>query len=129
MNNKILVVDDEPMVLNLMRMVLEKEGYEVIIASNGRYAFSVMVDDPDVLVVISDYAMPEMDGLTLIEKIVNLCPNAKTCLVSANFSDEVIERAERLGAKTLAKPFQDNQDLVNMVAELFLDLDRTHPDH
>lgn len=57
----ILVVDDEPSILSIRRLVLETRGYSVLTAASGREALEIMERAPVDLVVL-DYRMPEMDG-------------------------------------------------------------------
>ena len=73
--SRVLVVDDESRIRDLLRIVLESRGYEVAEAENGLQAVkSVMADEPDI--VILDVMMPVMDGLTACRKIrsVSQCP-------------------------------------------------------
>ncbi len=65
---KILAVDDEPLYQHLLKVNLEKEGYEVITASNGEEALEMVSSrHPDL--VIMDIMMPKLDGLTTSERI------------------------------------------------------------
>lgn len=65
---RILVVDDEPSVIEIVTFFLEKHGYQVLSASNGQEALErIRVDDPDV--VIMDINMPEMDGIEACRRI------------------------------------------------------------
>ena len=65
---KILVVDDEALLVKGIRFNLQNEGYEVITGSNGVEAVNAaMKDQPDLIVL--DVMMPEMDGLTACAKI------------------------------------------------------------
>lgn len=61
MSKRILVIDDEARLVNLVRGYLEQEGYEVVTASNGRQALFVTRETPPDLIVL-DLMMPEMDG-------------------------------------------------------------------
>ena len=72
--NKILVVDDEPEVRQLMEHFLTERGYDVRIAENGRLAL-VTLDTfmPDV--VLLDMHMPEMDGLETLRRLVVRSPS------------------------------------------------------
>ena len=66
----LLVVDDEPSVLTVMKLALEKSGFRVVVADNGAEAlakFEAMQDQ--IRVVITDMAMPGMNGLDLIRSI------------------------------------------------------------
>ena len=62
MSKKILLVDDEPDILEFMEYNLEKEGFKVLKAHNGREAISVAkAERPDLIIL--DIMMPEMDGI------------------------------------------------------------------
>ena len=65
---KILVVDDEPDIAELLRTVLEEEGYQVIVAGNGREGLSRVTDArPDL--ILCDVMMPLMDGISLCRAV------------------------------------------------------------
>lgn len=65
---RLLLIDDDPNLILLVRDYLEFRGYEVITAENGREALEILEDDiPDM--IICDVMMPEMDGYTLVENI------------------------------------------------------------
>ncbi|HME56275.1 MAG TPA: response regulator [Candidatus Lokiarchaeia archaeon] len=67
---KILVVDDEPDIRMILRMVLEKHDYQVVEAGNGRKAMEVLEhDNKEISCVITDYLMPELDGLQLCKQL------------------------------------------------------------
>ena len=59
---KILVVDDESSIRNLIRMQLEMEGYEVLTAADGREALERWNEQPDVLIL--DVMLPDTDGMS-----------------------------------------------------------------
>ena len=65
---KILVVDDEALLVKGIRFNLQNEGYEVLTGTNGLEAVE-LARDPDVALIILDVMMPEMDGLTACAKI------------------------------------------------------------
>jgi|SRR5688572_7735280 DNA-binding NtrC family response regulator len=65
---KILVIDDEPNVRTLLEMRLRHQGYEVLIADNGRKGLQLYRQEhPDVIVL--DLRMPELDGVTVLKEI------------------------------------------------------------
>ena len=68
---KVLVVDDDPFILEMVTAILEGETYTVAIAENGAEAFTKFCEDPGIGLVVSDMNMPDMNGLALIEKIRN----------------------------------------------------------
>ena len=65
---KILVVDDEPLLVKGIRFNLQNEGYEVVTASNGKEAVA-LAEDPEISLIILDVMMPVMDGLEACVKI------------------------------------------------------------
>ena len=65
---RLLLIDDDPNLILLVRDYLEFRGYEVITAENGREALEILENDiPDM--IICDVMMPEMDGYTLVEHV------------------------------------------------------------
>ncbi len=68
MQGKILVVDDEPSIVDIIRFNLEREGFSVVTGSNGTEALAVFEKEkPDLLLL--DVMMPEMDGLEVCRKL------------------------------------------------------------
>lgn len=66
---KILVVDDEPDIRQLLKIVLEKDGYDVIEAENGEQAVALVKSDPALSLVIMDIMMPKMNGVDAAAEI------------------------------------------------------------
>ena len=66
---KILVVDDEPDIRQLLKIVLEKDGYAVIEAENGEQAVELVKSDTSLSLVIMDIMMPELDGFSACREI------------------------------------------------------------
>jgi len=85
MNNKvkILIVDDEELILLGWKKELESEGYEVRTALNGKEAVDEAArEKPDI--VISDLIMPEMDGVEVCRKIKEMYPDTEVVFVSGH---------------------------------------------
>lgn len=82
---KILVVDDEALLVKGIRFNLQNDGYEVITGSNGLEAIS-LAQDPDVSLIILDVMMPEMDGLTACNRIRQFS-NVPIILLTAKADD------------------------------------------
>ena len=78
----VLIVDDEVDFLSSVRRVLRKEPYEVVTATNGTDALELLASRP-VHLVVSDYKMPGMDGLVLLEKVRLSSPCTVTLLLTA----------------------------------------------
>ena len=82
---KILVVDDEALLVKGIRFNLQSDGYEVITGSNGLDAVR-LAQDPDVALIVLDIMMPEMDGLTACSKIREFS-NVPIILLTAKIED------------------------------------------
>jgi CheY-like chemotaxis protein len=102
----VLVVDDEPEILNAMQDLLEYLGYRPELAANGKKGLEKYKrKNPDA--VLMDINMPEMDGITCIEKILNYDPNANISIFSGYEEegvDGMSQRAKDAIKDYLAKP-------------------------
>ena len=101
----ILIVDDEPSVGDALRLVLESNGYEVVLVTKGmdgivqarnrRFGFGVV-----------DLFLTDISGFQVITDIHNLQPQVPILLITAHGSPQVFAEAKRLGAiGALSKPF------------------------
>ncbi len=105
---RILIVDDEPSVCRILKRGLDAlgRGYEVTTAGDGFEALEYIKNQAFDLIV-TDYKMAGLDGLTLLEEIKRIQPEARVVLMTAYGSDEVEARARRLNAyRYLAKPLE-----------------------
>jgi len=118
---KILVVDDEvdlePLVRQRFRRQIREGIYHFLFAHNGLEALSMLIEHPEIGIILSDINMPEMDGLTLLLKLKELKdPALKTVIVSAYGDMENIRIAMNRGAfDFLTKPinFEDLEITIN----------------
>ncbi len=112
---KVLIVDDEPDVLLLLRVNLEAAGYRTVLAADGETALS-RIDDANPDVVLLDIMMPVMDGWGVLRALSERESAPRVVVVSAKSSDRDIVRALTSGALDyVTKPF-DPDDLVDIVA-------------
>jgi len=101
---KILVVDDDPAVRDVVRSMLESAGYAVDLASNGKEALNLLREHP-YRVIITDLVMPEQEGIETIKLVRKEYPEAKVIAMSGAFGGDYLRIAGFLGAHgTLAKP-------------------------
>ena len=70
---KILICDDEKEILEVLQIYLEREGYEVIKAYDGKEAIDIVENDNDVALIIADLMMPKLDGNNLVKKVIRYC--------------------------------------------------------
>ncbi len=119
MKPSILIVDDEPMTRNLLRLMLERAGFEISEAEDGLKALLIMAEQrPDVLLL--DVMMPNMDGLTVCEKLRAQIETAvlPIILLSARTSPDAVKAGIDAGAtKYLGKPI-NRQELINTIHEV-----------
>ncbi len=114
--SKILLVEDDALLLDVIQNILEAEGFEIAPAVNGKQALAYFSGNkPDL--IVSDIMMPEMDGFELLES-VRMLPNGVTVpflFLSARTERADVSRARMLGVDDyLFKPF-DAQELVDAV--------------
>ncbi len=111
---RVLLVDDEPALTNLVKMALHYEGWTVEVAHNGREAVSKFDEvEPDVLVL--DIMLPDVDGLQILQRIRESEPYTPTLFLTAR--DSVMDRVTGLTAGAddyMTKPFS----LEELVARL-----------
>jgi two-component system cell cycle response regulator CpdR len=117
---KILIIDDEPYILLMLKKMLEKAGYEVDLAANGREGLELFVKESADL-VITDIIMPDKEGLELILEMKKLSPELKIIAISGGgriSPESYLECARHFGAeRVFQKPFRQ-QELVSAVGEL-----------
>lgn len=123
MNPSVLIVDDEPITRNMLRLILERAGFDIVEAEDGLMALLIVAEQkPDVILL--DVMMPNMDGLTVCRKLRS---NANTAtlpivLLSAKTSSEDMASGLAAGAnKYLGKPVS-REDLVRTIREVLQSL-------
>jgi len=115
---KILVIDDDSLVRDTLVRILERKGYQVLVASDGLRGLRMFrSEQPDL--VITDIIMPEKEGLETIREIRCECPDAKIIAISGGArigNMDFLDVAGKLGAsEIIPKPF-DPADLVTVVS-------------
>jgi len=109
---RILVVDDERSMRELLAIVLRREGYEVLLAENGRTAVELLGREP-VDLLISDIKMPDLSGVEVLRAAKQVDQDILGIMITAFASTESAVEAMRLGAcDYLSKPF--DIDLLKM---------------
>jgi|SRR5579885_2083902 len=106
---RILIIDDDKMILGMLRQVLEHAQHTVVEAPNGDVALRLWRQQPADL-IITDILMPEKDGLEVIRELRREYPAAKVIALSGGsrrIHFDALDVAKRFGAvRTLAKPFE-----------------------
>ncbi|HTZ50067.1 MAG TPA: sigma 54-interacting transcriptional regulator, partial [Spirochaetia bacterium] len=119
---RILVIDDEPNVRTVLTMLLEDDGYEVLVAENGEAGMAVIEDGPPVDLVITDLKMPGRDGLGVLKRMREIGREAPVIMISAYGSiEKAVEAMKNGAADFITKPF--NKDVIRHVVHQILTTD------
>lgn len=119
-SKKVLVVEDDEFLANAMRVQLETDGYEIVIAQNGEEA-KQLVEEHKPNVVILDLILPKVDGFVFLEEIRNIEEYKKLpIIVASNLGQkEDIKKAMDLGANDyVVKTNLSIEELVQKVKAL-----------
>jgi DNA-binding NtrC family response regulator len=111
---KILIVDDELNMQMVLRAMLQREGYEILTASDGIEALGVLKENQPAAIV-TDLKMPRLDGMGLLEKIQDGFPDIPVIMITAHGTVATAVEALKKGALDyITKPF-DQDDLKNII--------------
>ena len=117
---RVLVIDDEPQIRSMLRMMLERAGHEVEEAPDGIEGIRIYRNNP-VDLIISDLIMPNKDGIGMIIELKKEFPDVKIIAMSGgglNKPEGYLEGAKKLGAQqTLTKPI-DRDELLRTVSDI-----------
>jgi DNA-binding response OmpR family regulator len=122
MAKKVLIADDEPNIVTSLEYLMEKSGYEVMIARNGDEAIALVESFlPDV--VLLDVMMPRMSGYEVCQKMRERADwlHIKIVMLSAKGREAEVNKGLSIGADTyVTKPFS-NRELIAKIDELLAD--------
>ncbi|MCK5312047.1 MAG: response regulator [Desulfobacteraceae bacterium] len=116
----ILIIDDDEQILTMLKQAIERKGYKVTTAINGKEGIK-LYKETLADIVITDIVMPEMEGLEAIRRLRKEYQDIKIIALSGGgfvSPDEYLKLAKQFGAKyVFAKPV-NLQDLFNAIKEL-----------
>jgi len=119
MSKKILLVDDEPQLVDMVKMRLEANGYEVIIATDGQEGLEkAKNENPDLIIL--DIMMPKLDGYKVCGLLKKDARHSKIPIIvfTARTQEGDVKLAQNMGADAyIMKPFEP-QILLSKVSEL-----------
>jgi two-component system cell cycle response regulator CpdR len=107
MSRKVLVVDDDPLILEVTAAMLNDLGCEVVTALCGEQALALMAQDQSIEILITDINMPEMDGYELVDRARAIRTELKVIMLSGR-------EPGRDGLPFIRKPFFERDLLETM---------------
>jgi DNA-binding NtrC family response regulator len=114
----IYVVDDEAMLLELAAVILEPLGYEIQTFRDPESALRNFTRArPRPVLLITDFAMHQMDGMALVEACRRVEPGQKILMISGTVGPEIFQAAAATPDRFLEKPYQARQ-LIEMVKSM-----------
>src|SRR5882724_9312462 len=116
MSKRVLIIDDEEHIRQMMRLTLEAAGYEVGEAKDGPEGLGLYGKGPSWDVVVLDKRMPGMDGLETLRRLKLSDPSARIVMATAYGSIELAVDAMKLGATDFLRKPMTPETLRNSVA-------------
>ncbi|MEI7525984.1 MAG: sigma-54 dependent transcriptional regulator [Mariniphaga sp.] len=111
---KILVIDDERSIRNTLKEILGFEGYSVEVAENGILGLEI-VKNADFDIILCDIKMPEMDGIEVLGKILELKPETTVVMISGHGNiDTAVEAIKKGAFDFIVKPLDLNRLLITI---------------
>ncbi len=108
---QVLIVDDNPLALDLLEHTLKRSGYEVLVADNGRTALEIL-ERGNCQLVVSDWEMPSMSGLELCRQIRSSCAINYVYVILLTARSQASDSIEGMSAGAddfIVKPFQPSE--------------------
>lgn len=106
----VLIVDDDPIVVESCRRILAAEGFHLTIAGNAESAISILASDASVDMILTDIKMPKQDGFQLIAYTSAAHPDLPVLMMTGYLTPETVERGRQSGADGfIAKPFTPDE--------------------
>lgn len=106
LKRKVLVVDDEAPIREVLRRYFSRKGFEVILANSGKEALEFF-NQYKPHIVLLDILMPDTNGLEILAELKRILPSVKVIIISAVKNEQVFHKCLELGALDyIVKPFE-----------------------
>lgn len=110
MDDKILVVDDDPGIVRLISKALDSEGYAVDSAPDGESALELAAEKENYALIISNITLPKMSGFEFLSSLTKVKPDTPIIIISGHTEFSFVQEALHLGAVAyLVKPFEKSE--------------------
>lgn len=113
-HNRILIVDDDPNIREVLGVLLGSEGYDTQEAENGLVAVEKVREDPNIDLVILDIMMPELDGVDVCTQIRQMSSVPVLFLTAKSQDTDMVEAYDSGGDDFLVKPFSQTELLMKV---------------
>jgi DNA-binding NtrC family response regulator len=111
---RILIVDDEKKMRHILQLMLEREGFKIEQAENGRVALD-MLKSKTFSLMITDLKMPELDGLSLLEAAKKMDPDFPVVVITAfGTIENAVEAMQKGAIDYITKPFEEEKILITV---------------
>jgi DNA-binding NtrC family response regulator len=110
--NRVLIADDDPVILDIVQTLVEREGYEAVTAQNGREAYRILHKDANFQAVIFDMLMPHLEGSDLLHQMQTEKRLSRIPVIIMSSSEDLQMLSKGLGTGAVAfvpKPFTPDQ--------------------
>jgi DNA-binding NtrC family response regulator len=112
--HKVLVIDDDEMILMMLRNALEDEGYRVLSTADGPQGVSIYKEHHPSLVLL-DLGLPSVNGMEVLKEIRSIDPKARVIVISGYGAAESVSSAIRFGAWDFIEKSADMGDLLQKI--------------
>jgi DNA-binding NtrC family response regulator len=110
--NRVLIADDDPVILDIVQTLVEREGYEAVTAQDGREAYRILHKDSDFRALIFDMVMPHLEGSDLLHQMRTEKRLSRIPVIIMSSSDDLKMLSKGIGTGAVAfvpKPFTPDQ--------------------
>ena len=111
---KVLIVDDEPDIREILELLLNSNGYSVFSSADGKNAVEILKDNPSIDLMILDVMMPHEDGISVVKKIREFSKVPVLFLTAKTQESDKQEAYANGGDDFLGKPFSQNELLMKV---------------
>ncbi len=111
---KVLIVDDEPDIREILNLLLSSNGYNVFSSADGENAIRILKENPTIDLIILDIMMPHEDGVQVLRKIREFSKVPALFLTAKIHENDKAEAYESGGDDYLTKPFSQNELLMKV---------------
>lgn len=116
----VIIVDDEQSILNSLKRLLREEQYSVVTALSGKEALEFLKGSPPVSLIITDYRMPQMDGIEFLKEIKRLYPETLRMVLTGYADTQIALDAINEGEvyRFITKPWSDDEIKITIAQAL-----------